>query len=270
MKKEKINSSGPSFTSGDGEVYSQNKAMYSNNRGQSDTFSGYYDSKNQSHVKIIDSAEHNEEDFVVNNNNFSNENIQNSIEDEGQSLGSNDPYRMRDDHSTIEEREDSDRIYSSDNIVQVVQNSSEGDNHQEDVTNEDNIQDDREEVEEEQASPTHKYQRKRVSNQYGMERISEVDNEDEKYTTVIDKMEKDVNTDQYRIDESNIDFLMQSSINSKNLKNYYAPIVYNSEKSNYKFRPEINENSKRLANDRNKSSDTIKTGQSKGPIEVDI
>jgi hypothetical protein len=102
-------------------------------------------------------------------------------------------------------------------------------------------------------------------NQYKMDRISEVDYEDEKHTTMFDKIDKEINNinkDDYRIDENNIDYLLASDLHSTNLKNLVNPALYNEEQVEYQFKPEINKTSQLYALSKEESV------TSKQPIEV--
>lgn len=87
-------------------------------------------------------------------------------------------------------------------------------------------------------------------NKPSMERISEADNEDEKYNTVFDKNNDGPNRDEYKIDEKHFDEFMNRNINSSNMKEYYDPNpnIYNTD-STYRFKHEITQNNKINNND---------------------
>jgi len=63
-----------------------------------------------------------------------------------------------------------------------------------------------------------------------MDKISEADNEDEKYNTLFDKINDELrNKEDYKIDEKNIDELIGKDNNIKkgNVKDYFDPCLYN-------------------------------------------
>jgi len=105
-------------------------------------------------------------------------------------------------------------------------------------------------------------------NQNPMERISEVEGEDDKYTTIFDKINEEVAKKDYRINENNYQELINKNITSENVKYLFNPTLFDTEESKHKFQPEINKNSKFILSEkeRNKSSDTQRTKPQ--PIEV--
>jgi hypothetical protein len=104
-------------------------------------------------------------------------------------------------------------------------------------------------------------------NQNPMERISEVEGEDEKYTTIFDKMNEEAQKNEYRINEENYQDLIDKNITSENVKYLFHPTLFDTEESKNKFQPEINKNSRIIAEkERNKSSDTTRSKAM--PIEV--
>jgi len=106
-----------------------------------------------------------------------------------------------------------------------------------------------------------------------MERISEVDNEDEKHNTIFDKINNEILKDEYKLNEKNFDEVMREDINSKNVKQLFNPALYNQEnEGKFIFRPRINEKSQILANEkRNKSSDIAERSErSSTPIELEL
>lgn len=105
-------------------------------------------------------------------------------------------------------------------------------------------------------------------NQNPMERISEVEGEDDKYTTIFDKINEEAAKNDYRINENNYQELINKNITSENVKYLFHPTLFDTEESKHKFQPEINKNSKFILSEkeRNKSSDTQRTKPQ--PIEV--
>ena len=105
-------------------------------------------------------------------------------------------------------------------------------------------------------------------NQNPMERISEVEGEDDKYTTIFDKINEEAAKNDYRINENNYQELINKNITSENVKYLFNPTLFDTEESKHKFQPEINKNSKFILSEkeRNKSSDTQRTKPQ--PIEV--
>jgi len=107
-------------------------------------------------------------------------------------------------------------------------------------------------------------------NQNPMERISEVEGEDEKYTTIFDKINEEAAKNEYRLNEDNIQELIDKNITSENVKYLFHPTLFDTEESKSKFQPEINKNSRFIVSekDRNKSSDTQRIKPQ--PIEVNF
>lgn len=104
-------------------------------------------------------------------------------------------------------------------------------------------------------------------NTYKMDRISEVEYEDEKHTTLFDKIDKEINNinkEDLKINENNIDYLLANDLHSSNLRDLVNPALYNEENLEYNFKPEINKNSQLYALSKEESS------SSKRPIEVKI
>jgi hypothetical protein len=119
----------------------------------------------------------------------------------------------------------------------------------------------------------HPNKRKEKAYQHGMERISEVDNEDEKYNTMFDKLNEEVMKEEYQINDKNIDDLLRTNVNSKNMKELFNPVLYNNEeKDNMNtFKPQINKKSQILLSEsetRGKSPDT--SSRREGPIELEL
>ncbi len=126
----------------------------------------------------------------------------------------------------------------------------------------------KEEPNEEKTSYEYKNKKKIIYDSQGMDRISEVENEDEKHNTVFDKFNSEIMKEDYRINEENFDEIMRQNINSKNVKDLFNTAIYNTENEKYKFRPEINQRSNILAKEkREKSSDTIRRDT---PIELQL
>jgi hypothetical protein len=144
--------------------------------------------------------------------------------------------------------------------------SSEVVNIEEDTPGRNSIE--KEESNDEHSSNEYKNKKKIKYDSQGMDRISEVENEDEKHNTVFDKFNSEIMKDDYRINEENFDEIMRQNINSKNVKDLFNTAMYNTENEKYKFRPEINERSNMLAKEkRDKSSDTIRRDT---PIELQL
>jgi hypothetical protein len=106
-------------------------------------------------------------------------------------------------------------------------------------------------------------------NQNPMERISEVEGEDDKYTTIFDKINDDAIKNDYRINEDNYRELIDKNITSENVKYLFHPTLFDTEESKNKYHPEINKNSKIILaeKERNKSSDNTQRSKQQ-PIEV--
>ena len=121
-----------------------------------------------------------------------------------------------------------------------------------------------------QQQPNNK--RKEKAYQHGMERISEVEGEDEKYNTMFDKINEEVLKEDYQINEKNIDDLLRTNVNSKNMKELFNPVLYNNEQEqSYTFKPQINKKSQILISEsdgRNKSPDV--SSRRDGPIELEL
>lgn len=105
-------------------------------------------------------------------------------------------------------------------------------------------------------------------NQNPMERISEVEGEDDKYTTIFDKINEEAAKNDYRINEDNYRELIDKNITSENVKYLFHPTLFDTEESKNRFQPEISKNSKLILSEkeRNKSSDTQRSKPQ--PIEV--
>ncbi len=103
----------------------------------------------------------------------------------------------------------------------------------------------------------------------GIERISEVENEDEKYHSIFDRINQDILTDDYQLDEEKFDELTKQNINSKNVNQLFNPTLYNPEPG-YRFQPEINEKSKILAQEKRNKSPDVSTKSGKSPVEIEL
>ena len=109
-------------------------------------------------------------------------------------------------------------------------------------------------------------------NQNPMERISEVEAEDEKYTTIFDKINDEAHRNHdFRINEENFNQITEKNITSDNVKYLFHPTLFDTEESKNKFQPEINKNSKYIISEkeRNKSSDNSMSSN-RQKIEVRI
>lgn len=106
-------------------------------------------------------------------------------------------------------------------------------------------------------------------NQNPMERISEVEYEDDKYTTIFDKINEEAQKNDYRINDDNYNDLVDKNITSENVKYLFNPTLFDTEESKNKFQPEINKHSKLIMEekDRNKSNDNSQRSKIQ-PIEV--
>jgi hypothetical protein len=102
----------------------------------------------------------------------------------------------------------------------------------------------------------------------GMEKISEAEVEDEKYTTMFDKINEEALKDEYKLNEKNIENILKANINKNNLKNYFNPALYDSENKDYTFKPEINSNSRHMALSKTKSQSNL--SRSKSPVELEL
>jgi hypothetical protein len=98
-----------------------------------------------------------------------------------------------------------------------------------------------------------------------MEKISEAEIEEEKYTTVFERVNEELMRDEFRLTEHNIDELLKTDINKKNLKKYFNPTLYQN-RDEFKFRPEINENSKQIVARKTQSD----LSRSKSPVELEL
>ncbi len=74
-----------------------------------------------------------------------------------------------------------------------------------------------------------------------MDKISEADNEDERYNTLFDKIADELrDKEEYKVDEQNIDDLIGKNNNIKqdNVKDFFDPCLYNNTEENYKTKEE--------------------------------
>ena len=104
-----------------------------------------------------------------------------------------------------------------------------------------------------------------------MDRISEVDNEDERYNTLFDKISDELkNKEEYKIDEKNIDELIGGSNIKNNVKEYFDPCLYNNTEDN-RINKNRFKNYKGEGNSVNKSRD-LSTGNRTitDPIELEL
>jgi hypothetical protein len=108
----------------------------------------------------------------------------------------------------------------------------------------------------------------KIKYRLGMEKISEAEIEDEKYTTLFDKINEEALKDEYKLNERNLDKILKANINKNNLKNYFNPALYDTENREYSFKPEINQNSRHIALSKTKSESNI--SRSKSPVEFDL
>ena len=100
-----------------------------------------------------------------------------------------------------------------------------------------------------------------------MDKITEENEEN-----IFDILNKDAGLEQFKIDESNFDEIMNKNITANNVKDYFDPCLYNTNEDKYKYKPEINEKSKKMMENKklnfstnhNKSNDNL----TKSRVEV--
>lgn len=74
-----------------------------------------------------------------------------------------------------------------------------------------------------------------------MDKITEENEEN-----IFDLLNKDAGLEQFKIDESNFDEIMNKNITANNVKDYFDPCLYNTNEDKHKFKPEINQKSKKM------------------------
>jgi hypothetical protein len=108
----------------------------------------------------------------------------------------------------------------------------------------------------------------KIKYKLAMEKISEAEVEDEKYTTMFDRINEEALKEEYKLNEKNLDRILKANINKNNLKEYFNPTLYDSENKDYTFKPEINSNSRQMALSKTKSQSNI--SRSKSPVEFEL
>lgn len=103
----------------------------------------------------------------------------------------------------------------------------------------------------------------------GIERISEVENEDEKYHSIFEKINQDMVKQNYQLDEQKFDELSKPDINSYNVNELFKPALYDNKPAN-KYKPEINQKSKLLAEEKKNKTLDISSKSGKTPVELEL
>ena len=99
----------------------------------------------------------------------------------------------------------------------------------------------------------------------------ENEEEEEENINIFDIINKDAGMDQFKIDETNFDEIMNKNISVNKLKDYFEPCLYNPN-DKPKFQPEINENSKNIVKNKklNQSSNLNKSTDKLSKTRVEV